>query len=118
MQHRTRALLLSVLLLTAGGSAARAAELLMFERADCPVCARWHREIGSIYPRTAEARRAPLRRVVLGHDPGVTLSQPVRYTPTFVLAENGQERGRITGYRNDETFWGLLGMLLSGRDTE
>jgi hypothetical protein len=114
-------LLYSLLLcsLLAGGAAtARAAELVMFERDDCPICLRWNREIAPVYPKTAEARQAPLRRVSIGADAGVALREPVRYTPTFVLAEDGQERGRITGYHNDESFWGLLDMMLAGAPTQ
>jgi len=32
----------------------------------------------------------------------------VRFTPTFVVVDNGREIGRITGYSNDDAFWGLL----------
>jgi thioredoxin-related protein len=35
----------------------------------------------------------------------------VRYTPTFVVVDNGREIGRITGYVNDDAFWGLLAAL-------
>lgn len=37
---------------------------------------------------------------------------PIRYTPTFVLIENGEELGRIEGYPGDAFFWGLLDRLL------
>lgn len=121
MRNLVRSLLLRALLLCtllAGGATARAAELVMFERGDCPVCLRWNREVAPVYPKTAEARQAPLRRVTLGADAGVALREPVRYTPTFVLVEAGQERGRITGYRDDESFWGLLDMMLAGAPTQ
>ena len=49
---------------------ARAAELAMFDRADCPVCIRWNKEVGPTYPKTPESRRAPLHRVAIGADPG------------------------------------------------
>jgi thioredoxin-related protein len=39
------------------------------------------------------------------------LTAPVRFTPTFVMVDNGREVGRITGYANDDTFWGLFGTL-------
>jgi thioredoxin-related protein len=42
---------------------------------------------------------------------GVTLATPVRYTPTFVVVDHGHEVGRITGYIDDESFWGLLDAL-------
>ena len=91
----------------------RAAELLMFERADCPVCMRWDREVAAIYPKTPEATAAPLRRVTLGAETGVRLAAPVRYTPTFVLVAGGREVDRITGYTDDAMFWGLLDRLLT-----
>lgn len=92
----------------------RAAELVMFEHVGCPWCQMWHREIGPIYPKTDEGKQAPLRRITLA--PAMKLDfvlrEPVVATPTFVLVENGKEVGRLTGYRDDESFWGLLGVLL------
>lgn len=107
------------LLLAAAVPTAEAAELVMFEERGCPWCARFDLEIGPIYARTEEARRAPLRRVDL--DAGIPAElahlAPVRFTPTFVLLEDGREIGRIQGYPGEMHFWGLLGMLL-GRLSE
>lgn len=94
-------------------SAADAAELVMFRRDGCPWCARWDREIGGIYSKTELGRRAPLRMVDLDRGtPGVRTRARIVYTPTFVLAENGEEIGRIEGYPGDAFFWGLLERLL------
>ena len=103
------------LLLLAGLVPAAAAELIMFERDGCMYCARWKREVGPIYQSTPEGRSAPVRHVDLG-DAGREkgLATPVRYTPTFVLMNEGREVGRITGYINDQAFWGLLGKMLAG----
>ncbi len=92
-------------------SVAAASELVMFERDGCVWCARWNREIAPGYDKTDEARLLPLRRINMDHDkePGFTLASPVRFTPTFVIVNDGHEIGRITGYMNDESFWGLLG---------
>lgn len=92
---------------------AQAAELVMFEQAGCVYCLRWEREVGSLYERTDEARTLPLRRVDIRDQKmsGITLASPVRFTPTFVVADNGREIGRITGYSNDNAFWGLLDAL-------
>ena len=86
------------------------AELLMFERAGCPWCVRWDREVAPIYPKTALGQHLPLRKINLDRDnmtPG-QLDLPIRFTPTFVLMNEGREVGRIVGYMNDATFWGLL----------
>ena len=93
---------------------ARAAELVMFEDPACPWCRRWHREIGPAYPATGEGKRAPLRRVLIGEQStaGVALERPVTVTPTFVLAEDGRELGRIVGYAGEDFFYGQLGNLL------
>ncbi|WP_107346043.1 thioredoxin fold domain-containing protein [Rhodopseudomonas palustris] len=93
--------------------AAHAAELVMFERDGCVWCARWDRDVGPIYPKTDEAKLLPLRRINIDHDkdPGLGLASPVRFTPTFVVIDQGREVGRITGYINDDAFWGLLGAL-------
>lgn len=90
---------------------AAASELVMFERDGCVWCARWNREIAPVYDRTEEAKVLPLRRINMDRDkePGVLLASPVRFTPTFLIVDDGHEIGRITGYMNDESFWGLLG---------
>jgi len=91
---------------------AAAAELVLFEAADCVWCEAWDEEIGDIYPKTPEARIAPLRRVDI-HDQRPTDLAAVRgvlFTPTFVLMEDGKEVGRIVGYGGEDFFWGLLGV--------
>jgi hypothetical protein len=94
-----------------------AAELVMFEDPACPWCRRWHAEIGPAYPRTAEGRAAPLRRLHIRDQAraGVLLQRPITVTPTFVLAEEGREIGRIVGYPGEEFFYGLLGNLLKSK---
>ncbi len=97
---------------------ARAAELVMFEDAGCMWCARFNAEIGPIYSKTDEGRRAPLRRVDSGKALPAELGfiETERYTPVFVLVDGGREIGRIRGYPGEDHFWGLLGMLLKKLD--
>jgi thioredoxin-related protein len=94
-------------------SQARAAELLMFESRSCIYCLRWDRAVGSLYDKTAEAKILPLRRIDIDRQSAgdVTLAQPVRYTPTFVVVDKGREIGRIEGFSSDDQFWGLLDLL-------
>lgn len=110
------AMLLSVATMVAQTTHARAAELVMFESAICEWCDAWHAEIGPIYPKTAEGKRAPLRTVDI-HDPrprDLGHIEGVRFTPTFVLLDDGdQEVGRINGYPGEDFFWGLLGELIA-----
>jgi hypothetical protein len=95
-------------------SAADAAELVMYRRDGCPYCARWDREIGPIYSKTEISRRAPVRMVNLSRDRDLPIKRgPIIFTPTFVLAENGQEVGRMEGYTGDEFFWVRLANLLA-----
>ena len=91
-----------------------AAELVMFETRSCEWCARWNEEVGVVYDRTAEGRRAPLRRVDLQRDRPEDLRRlgAIVYTPTFVLMDRGSEVGRILGYPGEGHFWGLLGALI------
>jgi len=115
--------LLILVLILAGGFGHRpaaGAELIMFESAGCPYCARWHREIGPIYPKTDEGKRAPLRRVDLAAPRPADLAAiaNVVYTPTFVLLHEGREIGRIVGYNGDEAFWSLLGELVAKLDRQ
>ena len=86
----------------------------MFRRDGCSWCAKWDREIAPIYPKTEFSRHAPLREIDLGRDTGAASFShaPIRYTPTFVLVEDGREVGRIEGYPGDEFFWARLENLL------
>lgn len=93
----------------------QAAELLMFELDGCVWCQRWDRDVGPIFDKTEEAKLLPLRRINIDKQSasGVTLASAVRYTPTFVVVDNGREIGRITGFISDDAFWGLLGTLVA-----
>lgn len=96
-----------------------AAELVMYTRNSCPFCVRFEREVAPLYAKTPEGKAAPLRRIELlaGGVRGDGLREPVIATPTFVLMDDGREVGRITGYLNDDMFWGLLGRLVAVIET-
>ena len=97
---------------------AHAAELVMFEQKGCVWCQKFDREIAPAYDKTSEGKRAPLRRL--------DIAQPVpadlgfigreRFTPVFVLIDEGREIGRIRGYPGDTFFWGLLANLIERLD--
>ncbi|MCU0820619.1 MAG: thioredoxin family protein [Beijerinckiaceae bacterium] len=110
-----RGVMLALLVLCGLTPVTAAAELVMFERAGCPWCRNWDREIAAIYPKTREGVKAPLRRVSLDKPLASEwkLDPPVFYSPTFVVIDKGREIGRITGYSNAESFWGLLGAILA-----
>lgn len=93
---------------------AESAELVMFEAPLCEWCALWDDEVGAVYHKTNEGRLAPLRRVALHEPRPAELAQiaGVRYSPTFVLLDQGREVGRIVGYPGEAHFWGLLQDLL------
>ena len=95
------------------------AELVMFEQAACIWCETFDREIAPIYPKTAEGKRAPLRRVNIDSPlpPDLNFIEIERLAPLFVLVESGQEIGRIRGYPGDEHFWGLLQVLVKKLDS-
>ena len=100
-------------LLFAGVASART-ELVMAEQRGCIWCARFDAEIAPAYPKTDEARRAPLRRVSID-DPlpeDLVLDSPVLLTPTFILVRDGQEIDRIEGYPGQEFFWPMLDEML------
>ena len=113
---KVRTMLMGLATLIVVGPHVQAAELIMFESKICEWCDAWHAEIGPIYPKTDEGKRAPLRTVDI-HDarPGdLTDIEGVRFTPTFVLlGDEGQEVGRINGYPGEDFFWGLLGELIA-----
>lgn len=109
---RTLRIIVAALGATLAADLALAAELVMFNRAGCPWCAAWEREIAPIYPRTDIGRRLSLRRVDIAEQARETaLRQPVRFTPTFVLIEAGREIGRIEGYPGEDFFWARIEKL-------
>jgi len=101
-------------LLTVLPFAARAETMLvMVEEQGCAWCARWNAEVAPEYPKTAEGRAAPLRRVDIADPPDdVEFDRRLHFTPTFVLVRDGRELGRIEGYPGEDFFWGLLGQLM------
>ena len=56
---------LALTLILAAAGTAKASELVMVEELGCPWCESWDEEIGGIYPKTAEARIAPLLCLIL-----------------------------------------------------
>lgn len=109
------AALACVLGLVAQAAADEDVLLVMFDAPDCEYCAAWDRDVGVIYDKTAEGRRAPLvRRPAFSAPPEHwVLSAPVQFSPTFVLLRQGREIARIDGYLGEDQFWGLLGQALS-----
>lgn len=108
------AILILTLTMPVFSGKAVAAELLMLEQNGCAWCKRWHDEIGPVYPNTDEAKLAPLRAVNI-HEPWPEDLKHIameRFTPTFVLIDNGVEIARMRGYTGDEFFWFLLGEML------
>ena len=91
-----------------------AAELVMVEQEGCVYCEQWDEEIMPIYPKTAESKVAPLRKMDLfdTFPEEITFARAINFTPTFVLVEDGVEIARIEGYPGEDFFWGLLGMML------
>ena len=97
---------------------AGAAELVMFEQKGCVWCQRFDRDIAPAYDKTAEGQRAPLRRVDIAAPVPADLAfiKRERFTPVFVLTDQGKEFGRIRGYPGDIFFWGLLANLIERLD--
>ncbi|MEM7290728.1 MAG: transcriptional regulator [Pseudomonadota bacterium] len=95
-------------------TSAHCADLIMFEQDYCEWCEKWNEEVGVIYAKTSEGKRAPLKRVNI-HAPipnEFSFVRVERFTPTFVLVDGGAEIGRIRGYPGEDFFWGLLGQLI------
>lgn len=113
--RKLSALVVCLLPLVMLNGSARAAELVMLEQQGCAWCMRWHAEIGEIYPKTAEGRQAPLRTVDINKPLPDDLAwlRVERFTPTFILVDDGAEIGRMRGYAGDEFFWFLLAGMLN-----
>lgn len=98
-----------------------ATQLMMFNSDYCTWCHQWEEDIGGIYHLTPESCQAPLERYDFdsGEYPeSLTMTEPVIYTPTFVLFHNQQEVGRITGYPGPDFFWIELDDLIKSNLSE
>jgi len=93
---------------------ASALELIMFEQESCEWCEAWNKDVGVVYSKTDEGKKAPLRRVDIYDKRPKDLKHlgNPRFTPTFVLFHDGKELGRIRGYPGEDFFWGMLDELL------
>ncbi len=97
-----------------GSAAAIAAELVVLEKAGCPYCIRFEREVGKTYDKTDEGKRAPLKRIdnEKPFPEDYRFVSPDRITPTFVLVDQGREIGRLRGYPGEDFFYAALGTML------
>jgi thioredoxin-related protein len=109
---------LALLFLTLLFAPAHAVELVMFEQKGCVWCQKFDREIAPAYDKTTEGKRAPLRRLDITQSIPAELAfiRRERFTPVFVLVDQGREIGRIRGYPGDVFFWGLLANLIERLD--
>ncbi len=111
--------LATVLMLVPATHAARAElRLVMFQQEGCIWCALWRKEVGVIYPKTDEGKRAPLLVLDL-YEPvpeNLKIKSKARFTPTFVLVKDGVEQSRIVGYPGEAFFWGMLDRMLEDVD--
>jgi thioredoxin-related protein len=109
----SRAALVGAMFITFALKTARAAELIMFERAGCEWCEAFDKQIAPVYAKTEEGLRAPLRRVDIeqGLPADLAFIRLERLTPLFILIEKGREIGRIRGYPGPESFWMQLTTL-------
>jgi thioredoxin-related protein len=114
----SRLALIGAMFIALAATHARAAELVMFEQAGCSWCEAFDRDIGSIYDKTEDGLRAPLRRVDMAQPlpPGLAFLQVERLTPLFVLVDKGVEIGRIRGYGGRDMFWMQLYVLMRKLD--
>jgi thioredoxin-related protein len=114
-----RSLLLALSLGAAAPAAAGEArlELLFVDRAGCSWCLRFEKEVLPGYPLSDLGRAAPLKRASLDHGQprDAALDEPIRFTPTFVLLADGREAGRIIGYMDNGTFYGLLEKMMAAK---
>ncbi len=111
--------LLGLGIATSGAAPAQAVELVMVEQEGCVYCEEWNEAIGPIYPKTAEGRFAPLRRVDITEldTSGIAFARGINFTPTFVLVEDGRELIRLEGYPGEDFFWPLLDRMLTAVTT-
>jgi hypothetical protein len=118
LEFFSRLALTGAMFIALSSAGARAAELVMFAQAGCSWCEAFDRDIGSIYDKTEDGLRAPLRRVDIAQPlpPDLAFLQVERLTPLFVLVDKGAEIGRIRGYGGRDMFWMQLYVLMQKLD--
>ena len=91
----------------------------MFDGKWCGRCKQFLAEVAPVYHTTPPGKVMPLRVVDQSTRPWFRMAAPVEGTPTFVLVDNGVERGRITGYSSREAFiaqaYQLMGALQTSK---
>ena len=85
-------------------SSANASTLLMIDQPQCNSGARFYSDIGNDL-RSIHGMR--FKRVMIEHVWPKELRNiaPPTSTPTFILVESGEERGRFSGYSTGRIFW-------------
>jgi len=90
-------------------------EVIVFEHPDCLYCAVFRRDVAPGYQRSAPAAEAPLRYVDIAKSDirPLRLKEGIDMVPTAVLMKNGEEVGRISGFRGREGFFRMLAHIRS-----
>jgi hypothetical protein len=93
----------------ATSTSATAAEMVVYGSEHCMVSRQFEKEVAGDYPSSSASRVFSLRLVDIENAPaGVTLSQPVTLTPTFVFVDQGVEVARFVGYPGREHFFRIV----------
>ena len=83
-----------------------AAESIMINSPNCKWCDTWVNEVGVVYTHTGQVKKAQLQLIEI--DDALTLAlcmnHPVTFTPTFLIADDTREVGRITVTRDQSHF--------------
>jgi thioredoxin-related protein len=100
------------------GAKRHSVELLVFEHKDCVYCRVFRSDTLPRYRESGQETRAPIRFVSVEHADldQLKLNGGIHMVPTFVLMQDGQEVGRITGYWAPENFFKMLSNLMLKTD--
>jgi thioredoxin-related protein len=93
-------------------------EILVFEVNRCVYCRIFRRDVLPKYERSLRAKKAPIRFINVSQTDvtPLKLSAPLTMAPTVVVMQDGQERGRITGYMGPEPFFHMVSQIMRGID--
>jgi hypothetical protein len=115
MTRSSRRFLFALALGMAALTETQAATLIVIDQADCLASVRFRREIVPQYSGKNIDSVASMKRVTVHRRWPKELSgiKPPRYTPYFILVEDGAEVGRFGGYSRPAAFWRKLDRLLA-----
>lgn len=90
-------------------------ELIVIEADGCIYCDLFRRDVLPSYEKSEQGRQAPARFIDVNDTVAgqVELKSPISIVPTFIVAKDRKEIGRVPGYVGPENFYHAINYLMA-----